>query len=840
MIKIRRGAPREGQASVRRYTGEARRAVAFPLGGFGTGHVALGGDGALRQWQLSGVANHLGFLPDSFFALRVSSTEPPADTVRLLRSAPLPPHERPAPNVSDAEVPDAGHLPSWPPVTTTEFRAAYPFAEVTYLDEELPVAVSLSAFTPFVPLDADASSLPLVRYRFTVTNTGGEFRHGWLLGTLQNAVGWDGVTPIEGTRGAGYGGNVNRLLRRPGQTGVLMDNPGLTEDDPAYGEMLLWTDGPAAALPRAAGTEAMLRFVETAKLVTPVQLGDFSEAALRAAVADGVSPMRAPSGPSLPGHTWDAAVAVAFALAPGETTTIDFVHTWWFPNRYADFDRFGPARSYGRSRFWVGNHYARRFGGALDVLDTYLADREYLDGASRTWADAVAGSDLPEPIRDAISAQGALVRSPSLFRTADGHTFGFEGTLGASTRNWNGDAGGSCPLNCNHVFNYEQALARVFPELGRDMRDTEFSVQAPDGSLPHRVVLPLYLPQLHDVAIGGPERPALDGMLGAVLKTYRSVLDGAGPGWLRGHWPALLRLMDHITTTWDPDGDGVLQGDQPVTYDISLHGPNMFVGGLWLAALQAMRAMAELVDPPAAPSYAARFATARDTYDKLLWNGEYYAQPVTDEPHDFGQGCLSDQLLGQWWAHQLGLGHILPPDRVRTALASIVRHNLRTGFTEHGYRVFADGTETGLVVCAWPHGGRPAVPLRYCDEVWTGVEYQVAAHCLYEGLTTEALRIVEAIQARHDGTRRNPFNEIECGDHYVRAMSGWSLLNAYTGFTYDAPTRRVTVAHRPGRHPFVAGTAWGTVTVTEDGTATIEVLGGELPADLTVESAWLP
>jgi non-lysosomal glucosylceramidase len=539
--------------------------------------------------------------------------------------------------------------------------------------------------------------------------------------------------------------------------------------------------------------------------------------------------MRAPTGPSPAGHTWDAAVAVAFALQPGETATIDVVHAWWFPNRYADFDRFGPQHSYARSRFWVGNHYATRFGGALDVLDAYLADREHLDTASRAWADAVRSSDLPPSLREVVSAQGTLVRSPTLFRTADGRAYGFEGALGTSTRNWNGDVGGSCPLNCNHVFNYEQAFSRLFPDLGRDMRDTELSVQAPDGSLPHRVVLPLYLPQLNGVAIGGPERPALDGMLGAVLKTYRSVLDGAGDGWLRGHWPALRRLMDHITTTWDADGDGVLQGDQPVTYDISLHGPNMFVGGLWLAALLAMDRMACLVEPSAAAFFQDRFTIGSENYDKLLWNGEFYAQPATGEAYDFGRGCLSDQLLGQWWAHQLGLGHILPADRVRTALASIVRYNLRTGFPEHGYRVFADGDETGLVVCSWPDGGRPEIPLRYCDEVWTGVEYQVAAHCVYEGLTTEAMSIVTALQSRYDGTRRNPFNEVECGDHYVRAMAGWSLLDAYTGFHYDATTRRLRVGRRPGRFPFVAGTAWGTVTITPDGEVHLAVLGGDLP-----------
>jgi hypothetical protein len=592
--------------------------------------------------------------------------------------------------------------------------------------------------------------------------------------------------------------------------------------------MVIWTSGPAAVLPRASGAADALRFAETAKLVTPVQLGDFGDAAIRAEVAHSVSPMRSPVGPSPAGTTWDAVLLHAVALAPGESTTIDIVHAWWFPNRYADFDRFGPRHPYGGARLPIGTHVGARFGGALDVLDAYLANEPELSRASSAWADAIGSGDLPTPIAEVISAQGTLARSPSILRTADGRAHAFEGGLGASTRNWNGDVGGSCPLDCNHVLNYEQALSRLFPSLGHGMRDSEWSIQAPEGYLPHRTVLPAYLPQLHGVPIGGPERPALDGMLGAVLKTYRSVRDGAGDGWLRGHWPALRRLMDHITATWDADGDGVLVGDQPVTYDISLNGPNMFVGGLWLAALRTMERMAAIAEPSMVDGYAALFGTASTAYDTLLWNGEYYAQPATGAAYDFGAGCLSDQLLGQWWAHQLDLGHLLPADRVRTALRSIVRHNLRTGFTDHGYRVFADGDETGLVVCTWPNGGRPTVPLRYCDEVWTGVEYQVAAHCLAEGLDEEASRIVTALQARHDGTRRNPFNEVECGDHYIRAMAGWSLLDAYTGFRFDATTGALRVGPRVGRFPFVAGTGWGTVTVTADRAASIELRGGHL------------
>src|SRR6266700_6621786 len=68
------------------YEGETLRHVAMPLGGLGAGQIALCGDGGLRQWQIVNQINHQGFVPDSFFALRASCTEPPLDVVRVLQS----------------------------------------------------------------------------------------------------------------------------------------------------------------------------------------------------------------------------------------------------------------------------------------------------------------------------------------------------------------------------------------------------------------------------------------------------------------------------------------------------------------------------------------------------------------------------------------------------------------------------------------------------------------------------------------------------------------------------------------------------------------------------------
>jgi uncharacterized protein (DUF608 family) len=812
--------------------GASGRSVALPLGGIGTGNVAIGGDGGLRQWQLHNIPNHTGFLPNSFFALRVSCVEPPFDVRRVLQAT-LPPLSEPAPGVTDHVIPDAGLAsPRWPAVAATRFDRAYPFGRIAYEDAELPVGVELEAYTPFIPLDEEASSLPLASFVFTLTNGGPVRVHGWLLSALQNAVGWDGLAPIDHYRCSLFGGQVNRVVQRRGATAIVMDNPQLEEGHQLAGEMVLATTGPGALLPRFAAGHEALTWVESLSLMRPVVTGDWSRAALEAA-AKTASQATVPVGPSPAGQTWSGALAAPFSLDAGETTEIEFLIAWRFPNRYVNFSQFGPGIDLKADRFWLGNSYSVQFESAMDVLDHYRDQKERLLTESRAWSDAVTQSTLPAPVVETIEAQGSAVRSPTTFRTADGRFFGFEGSLGESTMNWNATVGGSCPVNCSHVWNYEQTVSRLFPGLERSMREVEFGhLQAADGHIPHRAILPLELPQLQGGLIGGPDRPALDGMLGAVLKVYREARQGAGLDWVHTYWPKLELLVGYVEQTWDPERRGLLTGDQPVTYDISLHGPNMFIGSLWLAALRSMEEMAKLLGKPA-DGYGAQFERSSARYDRELWNGEYYSQPTTGEAYDFGDGCLSDQLLGQWWAHQLELDHLLPADHVKSALAAIVGHNLKHGFRgpKHGYRYFADLDDSGLVVCTWPRGGRPPVPVRYCDEVWTGVEYQVAAHCIIEGLVSEGLQLVEAVRGRYDGSRRNPYNEIECGDHYIRGAAAWSLLEACTGFRYDALRRQLTVSSDPMRYPFVAGTGWGTIDIDDTGVVVLHCQGGVVDAD---------
>ena len=782
----------------------------MPIGGIGTGSVAIAGDGSLRQWQLRGPGNHAGFVPDSFFAIR-SSSPGRGDIVKLLESVPAP-DDPSAPSSSDGTVPKGlrERQDVIAPMARSRIRAAYPVAEVAYNDPDVPVEVSLQAFNPFAPLDEAASTHPAALFQFRLRNPTSAVLTGWLAGSLQNSTGWDGVSPISGTRAIGYGGATNRRRRSTRSGALVMSNATLPSEHAAYGQLVLACDQPdARAIEQFASTADFAAFLRGCYLLDHhlpatdrAAAGTFSRSGVVSA-----------SGISTSGSTWNGALAIPYRLEPGESTTIRFWISWWFPNRFIDFVQFGEA-AVTASPAWLGNHYSTVFADAVEVSDGIAEQWTHLASITDQWLNpfrALAPLDAEH-----LTAQAATLRSPSVFRTPDGRLFGFEGVQGASTGSW-ADHGGSCPLNCNHVWNYEQALARLFPRLELTMRDTEFDVsQAPDGSIPHRVIVPVQQRQPWNGPVGGPVDAALDGMLGTVLKSLREMQQGAGIEWLDRRWPALLRLLEHIRGRWQSDS-GTLIGSQPSTFDIPLHGLNPYIGTLWLCALRALERLAEIVDDDMVRRGARdTFDSAATEYDRELYNGEYFEQQLG--PRDpvvgsWGAGCLSDQLVGQWWAHQLGLGHLLPPDHVRAALRSIVRYNFRRNFTGHqtAGRVFADGLDAGLLNCTWPRGGQPADPVWYHDEVWSGIELQVAAHLAFERLDEESRTVSTAVWTRYDGRRRNPFNHVECGDHYVRSMAGFSLIEARAGVRLDATAGGLIDLGGPeGNFPIFGGGMWGT------------------------------
>lgn len=806
------------------YTGQALRCVAMPLGGIGTGSVALCGDGSLRQWQIFNQVNHEAFLPHTFFAIYAKPAGPRGELVaKVLQSDALYEDQdfQMAPSVSDHIVPEEARrlLAQLPGVEATAFVGEYPLAQVHYLDEEVPVEVTLEAHSPFIPLNAKDSGLPAVIFTFTVKNTSQQMLDVSLLATLQNGVGWDGLAPIVGVECPCYRGNRNSVVRLRGLTAIDMGMASLPADDDHFGRMTLATlNSDATYLCQWDRLDGLWR--------------DFA--------TDGRLANQEDSTPSASGHTWNGALAVPLRLCPREQAQVIFLLTWYFPNRYVNWDQSRLGIEDRKGKFWLGNRYNGWFDSSLAVAE-YLRDNfDRLQEETRCFHDVFYSSTLPCYLLDAIGSQVSTIRTPTCLWVKDGRFYGFEGCCGASTTHCS--LSGCCPLNCTHVWNYEMALAKLFPSLERTMRETDLEVQQhPSGYIPHRTVLPLYLPRAWDRQIGGPAHPALDGQLGTVLKAYREYRTCGQANWLERMWPHLKLLMDYVLEAHDPDGDGVIEGEQPNTYDISIYGANTFIGTLFLAALRAAEEMARLQgEEEAAQRYHERYEKGQGRLDTRLWNGEYFVQDVDLEKYpeqNWGLGCHSDQLLGQWWAHLLDLGYLLPEEHVRSAVQAIFRHNFREGLQGHLQRprAFVCDDETGLLNCSWPRGGRPQVPTLYSDEVWTGMEYEVAGLLLFEGFVEEALRMVRAVRERQDGTRRSPWNEVECGDHYVRPMSSWALLEAASGYRYDAGRGFLGFAPRltpqDFRCFFITRQGWGTFTqqIAEGRQAeTLAVAWGEL------------
>jgi hypothetical protein len=204
--------------------------------------------------------------------------------------------------------------------------------------------------------------------------------------------------------------------------------------------------------------------------------------------------------------------------------------------------------------------------------------------------------------------------------------------------------------------------------------------------------------------------------------------------------------------------------------------------------------------------------------------------------YQYGNGCISDGVIGAWMSETYGIKTPLDQENVREHLQSLFRHNFKRDLRAHpctqrpGY---AMGDEAGLLLCSWPLDDKPTLPFVYSDEVWTGIEYQVASHMIRNGLIEEGLAIVTAARNRYDGRTRNPYNEYECGNYYARAMSSYAVLDALSGFRYSAVSKTLVVDPKlpqPFTTFFSAASGFGTITVN-DNKVQIDVVEGQLPVD---------
>ncbi len=790
----------------------AATALAFPLGGIGTGNVSLGARGELRDWEIFNSPAKGSILPNTFFALRVQSPgQPPV--ARVLEGALQPPF-----NLSHGYHPSQnGGLPRF---ASSTFRGQYPFAHVDLDDPSVPVHVSLEAFTPLIPLNPEDSGIPCASLTYTLTNRSSEPVAITLVGSLCNPVGGVRFDPFMNIAHSRKGKTLNQARHESGFRGVYMTADEIAGDDPDFGSMALVTTHPNVTVKphwlRSGWWDFLQEFWD-----------DLS--------SDGVLTDLGYDGASPDGRPDTGSVGVIDELAPGESRSYPFWIAWHFPNRHNSWH--GPQAVRAGAAPTIRNHYAVRFNDAWDVAAYTVGEWPRLSAETRKFHDAFFDSTLPGYVLDAVSANIVPMRSTTCFWLEDGRFYGWEGCF---------DTGGCCAGSCTHVWSYAYSLAFLFPSLEREMRRIEFEVETePDGYMMFRNMKSLGEEFIWAWGAQKPEA-AVDGQMGTVLRAYREWQLSGDRAWLERIWPGIKRAMDFASIHWDTDHDFVLDGKQHNTYDIEFYGPNPLSSIYFLAALRATEELARVLDEPAlAERCRNAFDAGSRKLDSLLWNGEYFVQRIDDVDaykYQHGLGCLTDQLLGQLHAHALGLGDLLPADHIRTAIKSVFDYNFRAGFENHTncQRTYVLNDESGLLLCTWPKGGRPKYPFVYSDEVWTGIEYHVAAELIYNGWLDAGLQLVKTVQDRHDGVRRNRWDEVECGHHYARSMSSWAVLLALSGqhgdlghgeLSFDPVTDASTDPDR-----FQAfwsnGKAWGTYCQTRgaDGSwkPEIAVLGGSL------------
>lgn len=807
------------------YTGEFLNRIAFPIGGLGAGMFCLEGTGAISQVSVRNQPDMFND-PGMFAAITVKGIP---NGAKLL--------EGPVPNWKKFGLHDAGNglggsTTGLPHFHSATFKTRFPFCHIGLKDKDLPLTVELTGWSPFIPTDDDNSGLPVGAIEYNFTNTG--------------------TSTIE----AVFSFNAKNFLRvdngknaiAPIRNGFILSEAG-TKEKPFPSDFAIFTH-------------------EDDTIVDHCWFrGGWWDPMTMAwnAVKDG----KVINNPPVPNDAPGASLYVPFSLGAGKTKTVKLIMAWYTPDSEQTYGKMGTRKQncdpasgccntpadveldkYDRGfngKFYKP-WYSSRFSNINDVVAYWAQSYDDVRKRSGIFSTAFYNSTLPPEVIEAVAANLTILKSPTVMRQYDGRLWNFEGC---------GDSWGCCHGSCTHVWNYAQAMPHLFPALERSLRHTEFCEnQDENGHQTFRANLPIE-PTTHDF------HAAADGQLGGIMKVYRDWRISGDNNWVKKMYPMVKVSMDYCIRTWDPRHKGVIEEPHHNTYDIEFWGPDGMHTSFYIGALNAISAMGEFLGKDVS-AYRELAAKGKKMLEDELYDGEYFIQkitvsglnaknPATEQSfggeyskeaqallekegpkYQYGKGCLSDGVLGAWIGRMCMVPETIDAQKVKSHLRAVYKYNFKKDLSEHANPQrpsYALGNEAGLILCTWPKGGKLSLPFVYSDEVWTGIEHQVASHLMLTGNVEEGLSILRASRDRYDGRVRNPFNEYECGHWYARALSSYGYLQALTGVRFDAVTGTLYVDSRIGDFTsfLCTETGFGNVSL-KDGKVNLKVSHGSIDA----------
>ncbi|MDX2432297.1 MAG: GH116 family glycosyl hydrolase [Bacteroides sp.] len=811
------------------YSGEQLERLAFPMGGIGAGMICLEGKGSISHVSVRNKPDVYNE-PFMFAALAVKGLE---NGTKVLEG-PVPRHKIfGSPNSGNG---NSNKSYGFPRFEEASFSAHFPFGKVSLKDADIPMEVDIQGWSPFVPGDEDNSSLPVAGLEYTFTNRTDS--------TLEMVFSYhsENFMRISGKNewGRTYQDEGHSIQKMP--NGFILSQA-CTVLNPEYkGDFVIST------LEKA---EVDYRWFRGGWYDAPTQLWN------------DIENLNMPSDTASEEST-GASLYIPLKLAAGESSTLHLLFSWHVPHSTlisgtSLSDLVGPecdpstgcCSSEFTDQFYEP-WYSGKFKDIIE-LNSYWTDQyNKLKEKTRLFTSTFFASDLPPEVLDAVSANLSILKSPTVLRQKDGDLWAYEGCFDKES--------GCCAGSCTHVWNYAQAIPHLFPRLERTLRETEFLVSQDErGHQNFRSAIPI---QPTDHAW----HAAADGQLGGIIKVYRDWRISGDTEWLLSLWPSVKSSFDFCSASWDPLGKGILEEPHHNTYDIEFWGPDGMCSSIYLGACKAMEEMALALEKDPAP-YVALLKKGSKFMEEELFNSEYFYQltqweglqtPPPDTEHvswninyseeareilkkegpkyQYGTGCLSDGIIGSWFGAVGGLPSFLDQAKVKEHLLSVYRYNYRSSLSDHvnpqrsGY---AMGDEGGLLLCSWPLGGQPTLPFVYSNEVWTGIEYQVASHLMMMGEVEKGLEIVSSARDRYDGSIRNPYNEYECGHWYARALASYALIQGLTGLRYDAIERTLYINSQIGNdfQCFISTETGYGLAGLSNGEPFIEVVSGSIEVD---------